>query len=144
MLPVINKSAIEKCVLAGFATGCTINDVAHMDRKNYFYPDSPKAYQISQLYHPLCLAGKVEFTYSDENGNEVESAVRLERIHLEEDAGKSMHDAWDKNSLLDFNRCGVPLIEIVTMPDITCAEQACAFVETLRSRLNMQVFLTVR
>lgn len=136
MLPVLNKQAVEKCITAGYALGCSINDVAHMDRKNYFYPDSPKAYQISQLYHPLCSEGVVKFEYTDENGNVVPSQVRIERIHLEEDAGKSLHDAWGKSSLLDFNRCGVPLIEIVTYPDITNAEQACAFFDTLRSRLK--------
>ena len=136
MLPVLNKQAVEKCILAGYATGCSINDIAHMDRKNYFYPDSPKAYQISQLYHPLCSEGIVKFEYTDGDGNTIPSEVRIERIHLEEDAGKSIHDAWGKSSLLDFNRCGVPLIEIVTYPDITCAEQACAFVDTLRARLK--------
>jgi len=136
MLPVLNKQAVEKCITAGYATGCSINDIAHMDRKNYFYPDSPKAYQISQLYHPLCSEGIVKFEYTDEDGNVVQSQVRIERIHLEEDAGKSIHDAWGKSSLLDFNRCGVPLIEIVTHPDIACAEQACAFFDALRSRLK--------
>ena len=136
MLPVLNKQAVEKCVLAGFATNCTINDIAHMDRKNYFYPDSPKAYQISQLYHPLCSKGFLKFTYTDEDGKKTQSQVRIERIHLEEDAGKSIHDAWGKSSLLDFNRCGVPLIEIVTYPDMTSAEQTCAFFEALRARLR--------
>ena len=136
MLPVLNKQAVEKCILAGFATGCTINDIAHMDRKNYFYPDSPKAYQISQLFHPLCSEGLVKFAYNDEDNKEVQSQVRIERIHLEEDAGKSIHDAWGKSSLLDFNRCGVPLIEIVTYPDMTSAEQTCAFFEALRARLR--------
>ena len=136
MLPVLNKQAVEKCILAGYATNCTINDIAHMDRKNYFYPDSPKAYQISQLYHPLCSEGLVKFEYTDDEGKNIASQVRIERIHLEEDAGKSIHDAWGKSSLLDFNRCGVPLIEIVTHPDMTCAEQACAFFEALRARLR--------
>ncbi|MEX1376750.1 MAG: Asp-tRNA(Asn)/Glu-tRNA(Gln) amidotransferase subunit GatB [Eubacteriales bacterium] len=136
MLPVLNKQAVEKCILAGYATNCTINDIAHMDRKNYFYPDSPKAYQISQLYHPLCSEGLVKFEYTDADGSLTQSQVRIERIHLEEDAGKSIHDAWGKSSLLDFNRCGVPLIEIVTYPDMTCAEQACAFFEALRARLK--------
>lgn len=136
MLPVLNKEAVEKCIIAGYATNCSINDFAHMDRKNYFYPDSPKAYQISQLYHPQCSNGVVEFEYTNAEGKVTPSKVRIERIHLEEDAGKSIHDAWGKSSLLDFNRCGVPLIEIVTHPDITCAEQACAFVDTLRARLK--------
>ncbi len=135
-LPVLNREAVEKCVTAGLALGCTINRRANMDRKNYFYPDLPKAYQISQLHHPLCLGGVVRFPYIDENGVEKEGAVRLNRIHLEEDAGKSLHDAYGRSTLLDFNRCGVPLIEIVTEPDIRSAEEAGAFVDTIRSILQ--------
>ncbi len=130
-LPVLNEQAVEKCVMAGLATGCSISEKSVMDRKNYFYPDSPKAYQISQLYKPFCLEGAVEFDYVDSKGETQHSRVRIERIHLEEDAGKSLHDAWGQSTLLDFNRCGVPLIEVVTYPDITCAEEAGAFVETL-------------
>jgi aspartyl-tRNA(Asn)/glutamyl-tRNA(Gln) amidotransferase subunit B len=130
-LPVLNEKAVEKCIMAGLATGCTISEKSVMDRKNYFYPDSPKAYQISQLYKPFCLEGAVEFDYVDERGETQHSRVRIERIHLEEDAGKSLHDAWGQSTLLDFNRCGVPLIEVVTYPDIKCAEEAGAFVETL-------------
>ncbi len=132
-LPVLNEQAVEKCVMAGLATGCSISEISVMDRKNYFYPDSPKAYQISQLYKPFCLEGAVEFDYTDKNGEIQHSRVRIERIHLEEDAGKSLHDSWGQSTLLDFNRCGVPLIEVVTYPDITCAEEAGAFVETLGS-----------
>lgn len=135
-LPVLNREAVEKCVTAGLALGCTISRRANMDRKNYFYPDLPKAYQISQLHNPLCLGGVVNFKYVDENGVEKESTVRLNRIHLEEDAGKSMHDAYGRSTLLDFNRCGVPLIEIVTEPDIRSAEEAGAFVDTIRSILQ--------
>ncbi len=130
-LPVLNEQAVEKCVMAGLATGCSISEKAVMDRKNYFYPDLPKAYQISQLYKPFCLEGAVEFDYIDKEGNKKNTRVRIERIHLEEDAGKSLHDSWGKSTLLDFNRCGVPLIEVVTYPDIKCAEEAGAFVETL-------------
>ncbi len=135
-LPVLNREAVEKCVTAGLALGCTISRRSNMDRKNYFYPDLPKAYQISQLHHPLCLGGVVRFPYTDENGVEQEGAVRLNRIHLEEDAGKSLHDAYGRSTLLDFNRCGVPLIEIVTEPDIRSAEEAGAFVDTIRSILQ--------
>ncbi len=135
-LPVLNRQAVEKCVTAGLALGCSINRYANMDRKNYFYPDLPKAYQISQLHHPLCLGGMVEFDYTDEQGKPQRGRVRLNRIHLEEDAGKSLHDAYGKSTLLDFNRCGVPLIEIVTEPDIRSAEEAGAFVETVRSILQ--------
>lgn len=132
-LPVLNEQAVEKCVMAGLATGCSISEKAVMDRKNYFYPDLPKAYQISQLYKPFCLEGALEFDYTDSRGEVQHSRVRIERIHLEEDAGKSLHDARGQSTLLDFNRCGVPLIEVVTYPDIKCAEEAGAFVETLAS-----------
>lgn len=132
-LPVLNKEAVEKCIMAGLATGCSISEVSVMDRKNYFYPDSPKAYQISQLYKPFCLEGAVEFDYEDSKGETQHSRIRIERIHLEEDAGKSLHDSLGGDTLLDFNRCGVPLIEVVTYPDFTSAEEAGAFVETLGS-----------
>lgn len=135
-LPVLNRQAVEKCVTAGLALGCTINRYANMDRKNYFYPDLPKAYQISQLHHPQCTGGVVKFSYTDEQGQQKEGSVRLNRIHLEEDAGKSMHDAYGRATLLDFNRCGVPLIEIVTEPDLRSAEEAGAFVDTIRSILQ--------
>ncbi len=135
-LPVLNELAVEKCVMAGLATGCSIAEKAIMDRKNYFYPDLPKAYQISQLYKPFCLEGALEFDYTDSKGEMQHSRVRIERIHLEEDAGKSLHDARGQSTLLDFNRCGVPLIEVVTYPDIKCAEEAGAFVETLASILR--------
>ena len=135
-LPVLNRQAVEKCVTAGLALGCNINRHANMDRKNYFYPDLPKAYQISQLYQPLCQGGVVRFHYYDEAGNDREGAVRINRIHLEEDAGKSLHDAYGRSTLLDFNRCGVPLIEIVTEPDLRSAEEAGAFVDTIRAILQ--------
>lgn len=130
-LPVLNEQAVEKCVMAGLATGCSISEKAIMDRKNYFYPDLPKAYQISQLYKPFCLEGAVEFDYTDANGDVKHSKVRIERIHLEEDAGKSLHDSWGQSTLLDFNRCGVPLIEVVTYPDVKSPEEAGGFVEAL-------------
>lgn len=132
-LPVLNKEAVEKCIMAGLATGCSISEISVMDRKNYFYPDSPKAYQISQLYKPFCLEGAVEFDYEDSKGETQHSRIRIERIHLEEDAGKSLHDSLGGDTLLDFNRCGVPLIEVVTYPDFTCAEEAGAFIEALGS-----------
>jgi aspartyl-tRNA(Asn)/glutamyl-tRNA(Gln) amidotransferase subunit B len=135
-LPVLNRQAVEKCVTAGLALGCSISPYANMDRKNYFYPDLPKAYQISQLHHPLCKGGAVEFAYKDAQGQGQRGRVRLNRIHLEEDAGKMLHDAYGRETLLDFNRCGVPLIEIVTEPDLRSAEEAGAFVETVRSILQ--------
>ena len=123
-LPVINQRAVEYAVKAGFAMNCSINKYSKFDRKNYFYPDLPKAYQISQLDLPLCINGKVKI--ETENG---EKWIRINRIHLEEDAGKLVHDEINVMSLADYNRCGVPLIEIVTEPDISSAEEARAFVE---------------
>lgn len=123
-LPVINQTAVEYAVKAGYALGCEINKFSVFDRKNYFYPDLPKAYQISQLYYPLCVNGVVQI---DVNG--VKKDIRINRIHLEEDAGKLIHDDWNDVSLADYNRCGVPLIEIVTEPDIGSSEEARAFIE---------------
>lgn len=123
-LPVINEKAVEYAVKAGFALGCDINKFSVFDRKNYFYPDLPKAYQISQLERPLCINGKVKIETS-----KGEKIIRINRIHLEEDAGKLVHDDFNAVSLADYNRCGVPLIEIVTEPDISSAEEAKAFFE---------------
>lgn len=123
-LPVLNQRAVEYAVKAGFAMNCAINKYSKFDRKNYFYPDLPKAYQISQLDLPLCIEGKVKI--ETEKG---EKWIRINRIHLEEDAGKLVHDDINVTSLADYNRCGVPLIEIVTEPDLSSAEEARAFVE---------------
>lgn len=123
-LPVINRTAVEYAVKAGFALGCDINKFSVFDRKNYFYPDLPKAYQISQLELPLCINGAVEIETSKGR-----KTIRINRIHLEEDAGKLVHDDFNAVSLADYNRCGVPLIEIVTEPDISSAEEAKAFFE---------------
>ncbi len=123
-LPVINQKAVEYAVKAGFALGCDINKFSVFDRKNYFYPDLPKAYQISQLERPLCINGAVKIETS-----KGEKIIRINRIHLEEDAGKLVHDDFNAVSLADYNRCGVPLIEIVTEPDISSAEEAKAFFE---------------
>jgi len=123
-LPVINQTAVEYAVKAGFALGCNINKFSVFDRKNYFYPDLPKAYQISQLQRPLCINGAVQIETS-----KGKKTIRINRIHLEEDAGKLVHDDFNAVSLADYNRCGVPLIEIVTEPDISSSEEARAFVE---------------
>ncbi len=123
-LPVINQTAVEYAVKAGFALGCDINKFSVFDRKNYFYPDLPKAYQISQLERPLCINGIVPIEVNGKTKN-----IRVNRIHLEEDAGKLVHDDFNAVSLADYNRCGVPLIEIVTEPDISSAEEAKAFFE---------------
>ncbi len=129
-LPVLNKQAVEYIVKAGLALNCEINEYSKMDRKNYFYPDLPKAYQISQFDLPICKNGGLTI-----NTPEGEKFIRIERIHLEEDAGKLLHDGYDKYSLADYNRCGVPLIEIVTKPDLSSSEEAREFVEKVRLML---------
>ena len=131
-LPVLNKSVVEYAVRMGLALNCRINNVSKLDRKNYFYPDLPKAYQISQSYVPLCEDGYVDFWYDGRVRR-----VRIERIHIEEDAGKLVHsDSDDCISYVDLNRCGVPLIEIVSRPDITSSGEAYAYLKTLKSILR--------
>lgn len=125
-LPVINQTAVEYAVKAGFALGCSINKFSVFDRKNYFYPDLPKAYQISQLYYPIIGAGAVEIEVEGKK-----KKIRINHIHLEEDAGKLVHDDFNGVSLADYNRCGIPLIEIVSEPDIASAEEAMAYVEQI-------------
>lgn len=122
-LPIINHAAVEYAVRAGLSFGCEINKYSRFDRKNYFYPDLPKAYQISQLDLPLCINGKVELSTG--------TVVRINRIHLEEDAGKLVHDDYHGQSWADYNRCSVPLIEIVTEPDIKSSEEAAEFVSKI-------------
>lgn len=129
-LPVLNKTAVEYTVKAGLALNCQINEFSKLDRKNYFYPDLPKAYQISQFDLPVCKDGGLTI-----NTPAGEKFVRIERIHLEEDAGKLLHDSYDNYSLADYNRCGVPLIEIVTKPDLSSADEAREFVEKVRLML---------
>lgn len=125
-LPVINEKAVEYAVRAGFALNCNINKFSVFDRKNYFYPDLPKAYQISQLPLPLCYEGLVPIEVNGTRKN-----IRINRIHLEEDAGKLIHDDYNGVSYADYNRCGIPLIEIVTEPDISSAEEAQEFVSQI-------------
>lgn len=131
-LPVPNKQAFLYCIKAGLSFECDINDVAIFERKNYFYPDLPKSYQISQLEKPICLGGKIVF--DDDAGQE--KSIRLNRIHLEEDAGKLVHDGMLNASLIDFNRCSVPLIEIVTEPDIRSSSEAVKVLETIKETLK--------
>lgn len=126
-LPVFNQGAAELAVRAGLALGCEINRYSAFDRKNYFYPDLPKAYQITQFDKPICTNGRVDI------GNK---EIRINRIHIEEDAGKLVHDDFEGVSQADYNRCGVPLIEIVTEPDISSAEEARALVEEIALRLK--------
>ena len=130
-LPVPNKTAFEYCIKTGLAFNCDINDMAIFERKNYFYPDLPKAYQISQLEKPICLNGAINFEINGQN-----RSVRLNRIHLEEDAGKLMHEPMLGMSLVDLNRSSVPLIEMVTEPDIKSAEEAVKVLETIKETLK--------
>ncbi len=126
-LPKINKEVVAFAVKMGLATNCTINLVNRFDRKNYFYADLPKGYQITQDELPVCQAGFITILVKDE-----EKKIRINRIHMEEDAGKSMHDKDDRYSLIDLNRAGVPLIEIVSEPDIRSAEEAATYLAEIR------------
>ncbi len=130
-LPVLNHTAVEYIVKAGYTMNCEISRFTKWDRKNYFYPDLPKAYQISQMPRPVCLNGHVDIKTSTGD-----KRIRINRIHLEEDAGKLVHDDYAKVSLADYNRCGIPLIEIVTEPDFHSAEEVCAFIEKIRLLLK--------
>ena len=126
-LPVLNKQVLQYAVAVGLATNCTITQYCKFDRKNYFYPDNPQNYQISQLYLPICRNGHVEIETS-----EGKKSVGIHEIHMEEDAGKLIHDEWEDCSLVDYNRSGVPLIEIVSEPDMRSAEEVIAYLEKLR------------
>lgn len=126
-LPVLNKQVVEYAAAVGLATNCKITQNCKFDRKNYFYPDNPQNYQISQLYFPICRDGAVEI-----ETEEGKKTVRIHEIHMEEDAGKLIHDEWDDCSLVDFNRSGVPLIEIVSEPDMRSAEEVIAYLDKLR------------
>lgn len=128
-LPVLNEKVVEYAILAGLGTHCAITRVGKQDRKNYFYPDLPKAYQISQYDLPLCQNGHVDIEIKGES-----KRIGITRIHIEEDAGKLVHDE-EGGSLVDYNRCGVPLIEIVSEPDIRSAEEAKAYLGKLRAIL---------
>ena len=130
-LPVLNKEVVNKAIAVGLATNCTITQNCKFDRKNYFYPDNPQNYQISQLYYPICRDGKVEIEVDG-----VKKYVRIHEIHMEEDAGKLVHDPYTDSSLVDFNRSGVPLIEIVSEPDMRSAEDVIAYLEKLRETIQ--------
>ena len=130
-LPVLNQKAVEYIIKAGYVMNCDISRFTKWDRKNYFYPDLPKAYQISQMPRPVCLSGNVNI-----NVNGEDKVIRINRIHLEEDAGKLVHDDADRVSLADYNRCGIPLIEIVTEPDFHSADEVIAFLEKIKLLLQ--------
>ncbi len=127
-LPVLNKQVVEYAMAVGLATNCDITKDCKFDRKNYFYPDNPQNYQISQLYLPICRNGKVEIETEDGN----KKFIGIHEIHMEEDAGKLVHDEWEDCSIVDFNRSGVPLIEIVSEPDMRSAEEVIAYLDKLR------------
>ena len=126
-LPVLNRKVLEHAVAVGLATNCRITRYCRFDRKNYFYPDNPQNYQISQLYLPVCRNGHVEIETGDGC-----KRVGIHEIHMEEDAGKLLHDEWQDCTLVDYNRYGVPLIEIVSEPDMRSAEEVIAYLEKLR------------
>ena len=131
-LPVLNEKVVEYAVKAGLATNCTISKNSKNDRKNYFYPDLPKSYQISQFDKPLCENGYIEI--EDDEGNP--KKIRILRIHIEEDAGKLNHNEFGEGSLVDLNRAGVPLIEIVSEPDINSSGEADRYLKKLKSILQ--------
>ena len=128
-LPVLNRQVAQLALRLCLSTGCDITPVTRFDRKNYFYPDLPKAYQISQLHEPIGRNGRLRLTaYPDR-------VVRIHEIHMEEDAGKLTHDPWSDQTLVDYNRCGVPLLEIVSEPDLRSADEALDYLATLRKLL---------
>ena len=126
-LPVLNKKVLEYAVAVGLASNCQITRYCKFDRKNYFYPDNPQNYQISQLYLPICRDGWVEIDTPDGP-----KKIGIHEIHMEEDAGKLIHDEWEDCTLVDYNRSGVPLIEIVSEPDMRNADEVIAYLEKLR------------
>lgn len=130
VLPTLNKSVVEFAVKMGLATNCEITRYNKFDRKNYFYPDLPKAYQVSQLYLPICRNGHVDIEV-----NGIKKSIGIHEIHMEEDAGKLVHDPWEDSTLVDYNRCGVPLLEIVSEPDFRSGDEVIAYLEKLREIL---------
>ena len=126
-LPVLNKQVVEYALAVGLAANCRINQYCKFDRKNYIYPDNPQNYQISQLYLPICHDGGIEIETAA--GKKI---IGIHEIHMEEDAGKLIHDNWEDCSLVDYNRSGVPLIEIVSEPDMRDAKEVIAYLDKLR------------
>ena len=134
-LPVIGDEYVKLGIKAGFALGCTVNEFSKFDRKHYFYPDLVKGYQITQFDKPICENGQVEINMAAPNEAPEMRTIRIERIHLEEDAGKSLH-IEGAHSYVDYNRCGVPLIEIVSKPDMKSPEEAAQYMQTIREILK--------
>ena len=130
-LPVLNKQVVEYAMAIGLAANCEITKICKFDRKNYFYPDNPQNYQISQLYLPIARNGYIEIESSTGR-----KKVRIHEMHMEEDAGKLVHDEWDDTSLVDYNRSGVPLVEIVSEPDMRSAEDVISYLEKLRMMIQ--------
>ena len=130
-LPVLNRQVVEYAVAVGLATNCKITQRCRFDRKNYFYPDNPQNYQISQLYLPICHHGGIEIETEDGV-----KTIGIHEIHMEEDAGKLVHDDWEPVSLVDYNRSGVPLIEIVSEPDMRSAKEVIAYLDKLRMMIQ--------
>ena len=130
-LPVLNKKVVDYALRVGLAANCKINQLCKFDRKNYFYPDNPQNYQISQLYLPICHDGYVEIDTAAGK-----KKIGIHEIHMEEDAGKLVHDDWADCSLVDYNRSGVPLIEIVSEPDMRSADEVIAYLEKLRTTIQ--------
>ncbi len=127
-LPKLNKKVVEYAIKMGLATNCSINQTTHFDRKNYFYADLPKGFQTTQDSQPICSSGFIDVRSDDHSSRR----IRIHRIHMEDDAGKSMHDQDEFDSLIDLNRAGVPLIEIVSEPDIRSAHEAAAYLNEIR------------
>lgn len=130
-LPVLNKEVLDYAIRMGLATNCSIREKSIFARKNYFYPDLTKGYQITQFETPICYDGFINIKLKDKS----ETRIGITRIHMEEDAGKSIHDFSDSETLVDFNRCGVPLIEIVSEPDINSSEEAITYMQKIRQIL---------
>ena len=131
MLPIVNKKVIDLGMTAGMMLNCHINRRTTFDKKNYYYPDLPTSYQTTQLFAPICVNGRVDIETS-----KGKKSVRIKQIHMEEDAGKLVHDDWRDLSMIDYNRTSVPLVEIVSQPDLSSAEEVVAYLERLRDLLR--------
>ncbi|MEP4447738.1 MAG: Asp-tRNA(Asn)/Glu-tRNA(Gln) amidotransferase subunit GatB, partial [Marinomonas sp.] len=136
MLPVLNGECVRQAVRTGLAINAEINKYSRFDRKNYFYADLPQGYQISQLYHPIVGEGVIQISLDEKDPDAHGKAIGVERIHIEQDAGKLMHDQHPTMSYVDLNRCGVALMEIVSKPDMASPKEAAAYVRKLRSILR--------